>query len=354
MTTMNPVIAKDIKEILSRPLEWERFRNSTVLITGAAGMIPSYVVYLMVALNDQLGLGINVLALVRNEQKAREILAPVADRPEVHFLVQDVCQPLNYEGNIDYIFHGGSAARPSAHQSAPTDTIRANLMGTFNLLDAAVTKKCSQFVLFSSSEVYGTVPKDLVAIGESDYGYIDILNPRSCYSEGKRAAETIASTYAQQFGVECKMVRFGHIYGPGLALDDGRVQADFAAHVMRDEDIVMNSDGSAVRAYTYVSDAVAGMMYVVLNGADMAYNVADSNGVVSIRELAEAFVNARPEKGLTVTCKISEDCGRMYNPATFIALSDRKLKDLGWSARVVLNEGVSRMLSYYESQISSV
>lgn len=204
-------------------------------------------------------------------------------------------------------------------------------------------------MLFSSSEVYGTVSQDVSAIGETDYGYIDILNPRSCYSEGKRAAETIGASYAQQYGIDCKMVRFGHIYGPGLALDDGRVQADFASHIIRGEDIVMNSDGSSIRAYTYVSDAIAGMMYVVLNGKEMAYNVADSAGIVSIRELAETFVQARPHKGLTVTCKIADNSHQMYNPASFIALSDSKLKGLGWSAHVVLKEGVDRMLSYYEN-----
>ena len=99
--------------------------------------------------------------------------------------------------NIDYIFHGGSAARPADHKTSPTSTIRANLVGTFNLLDYAVKTGAEAFVLMSSSEVYGKQPETdgqtAAAITENDYGKVDTLDPRSCYSEGKRAPETIGA-----------------------------------------------------------------------------------------------------------------------------------------------------------------
>ena len=349
----NYIIDEDIAGIISEDLPWDKLAGSTILVAGASGMIPSYVLYTLLGLNDSQGLGIKVLALVRNEQKARLILGNLLEREDLTLIVQDVTMPLSIDGPVDYIFHGASAARPKEHKSAPVSTIRANLIGTFNLLDLAVSKSAKGFILMSSSEVYGKVHEDISAITEFDYGYLDCLNPRSCYSEGKRAAETICASYSAQHGIKCYIPRFAHIYGPGLGLDDGRVQADFAANVFHGEDIVMKSDGSSQRAYTYVSDAVSGVFYILLKGDDMAYNVADSDNIISIRQLAEAFIASRPEKGLHLVIDIPDNNAGLYNPASFIGLDNSKLKALGWTPHVNIYEGTSRMISHYEiSQVS--
>lgn len=343
-------IKKDVEEILQCDLPWQSLYGQTILITGAGGMIPAYIVYTLLKLNDEYNAGIHIVGLVRNKEKAEKTFDSLLSRKDFQLLVQDVCDPLHIEGPVDYIIHGGSAARPGAHKAAPTATIKANLMGTFNLLDLAVEKNSKGFVLMSSSEVYGAVDETLHTIQESQYGYIDILNPRSCYSEGKRAAETICASYQAQFGIPCKAARFAHIYGPGLALDDGRVQAEFAAKVIHNENIVMNSDGSSTRAYTYVSDAVCGLFYVLLKGTEIAYNVANSQSIVSIRQLAESFIAARPEKKLSLEINIPKESAGLYNPAKFIGLDGNKLEALGWQPKVALPEGVDRMLSSYEEQ----
>ena len=297
----NRIICEDVERIISEDLPWENLRGSTALITGASGMIPSYVLYTLLGLNDSMDMGIKVIALVRNEDSA-----------------------------------------------APTATIRANLVGTFNLLDLAVNSHAKAFVLMSSSEVYGQVPAGTKSISETDYGYLDCLNPRSCYSEGKRAAETICASFMAQYGIDCKTPRFAHIYGPGLGLNDGRVQADFAANVFRGEDIVMNSDGSSMRSYTYVGDAVSGIFYILLKGSETAYNVADSDNTISIRQLAEAFLASRPEKNLKLVMNIDQSKKASYNPAAFIGLDNSKLKALGWAPKVSVAEGTARMISNYE------
>ena len=353
----NQIIGEDVEHIISEDLPWDAFKGNTVLVTGANGMIPSYVVYTMLGLNDMRNMDIKVLALVRNESKARSIFGDLLERDDLKLVVHDVTAPFFnndrdcvIDGPIDYVFHGASPAKPQQHKSSPVDTLRANTYGTANLLELAVFKKAKDFVLFSSSEVYGTV-KGIESISETDYGYLDPLNPRSCYPEGKRAAETICASYQAQYGIMCCIPRFAHIYGPGMSANDGRVQADFAADVYRGEDIVMKSDGSSQRAYTYVSDAVSGMFYALLKGSAndaQAYNIADSDNVISIRQLAEAFVACRKEKGLKLVIDIPENTKGLYNPAGFIGLDNSKIKALGWSPRVGLAEGVSRMVGHLE------
>lgn len=344
----NYIIDEDIAGILSEDLPWDSFRNKTVLVTGASGMIPSYVVYTLLGLNDSKHMGIKVLALVRNEEKARGIFREILEREDICLIAQDVTTPVDIDGPVDYIIHGASSARPAEHKAAPTSTIRANLVGTFNLLDLAVKKKAAGFVLMSSSEVYGSVNDSIESIKESDYGYLDCLNPRSCYSEGKRAAETICASFKAEHGIDCRIVRFAHIYGPGLGLNDGRVQADFAANVFRGENIVMKSDGSSRRAYTYVADAVSGLFYALLKGTETAYNVADSDHVISIRQLAEAFIASSPEKSLQLVIDIPTEQAGLYNPAKFIGLDNSKVKALGWEPRTGVTEGARRMVRSLE------
>lgn len=350
--TAGPVVARDVEEIVARDLPWQQLAGSTVLVTGANGMLPSYAIYTLLALNDQRDAGITVLGLVRNETKARRVLAGVVDRPDFTLLVQDVTTPLRLDGPLDYVVHGASAARPALHASDPVGTMKANTLGTFGLLDLCVAKHSRGFVLMSSSEVYGRQPAGTELIKETSYGGLDILDPRACYSEGKRAAETICTLYRAQHGIDTTITRFGHVYGPGMALDDGRVQADFAANVVNGTDIVLNSDGSAVRTYTYVADAVAGMFYALLLGTEPAYNVADPQGLVSIRQLATLFTQVRPERGLRLIFTDEADA-RAYNTAKGLGLDSARLAALGWRPAIDLPTGLDRMVTALEAAARS-
>ena len=344
----HPVVAADVAEIVARDLAWDVLAGTTVLVTGAGGMLGSYTARTLLALNDRDDAGINVVGLVRDEAKARSRLADVLERPDFRLVVQDVSLPLSLDGPLDYVFHGASAARPAQHSTDPVGTMRANILGSVNLLEACVAKGSRGFVLMSSAEVYGRQPPGTELIDEDSYGGFDILNPRACYSEGKRAAETLCAVYQAQHGLTARVARFGHIYGPGLAVDDGRVQADFAANVVAGTDIVLNSAGTAVRTYTYVADAVAGMFYALLRGDETAYNIADPAGLVTIRELARLFTEVRPAKGLRVAFTHAAD-QRAYSPAVVQGLSSARLARLGWHADVDLPTGLDRMVTALES-----
>jgi nucleoside-diphosphate-sugar epimerase len=254
-------------------------------------------------------------------------------------------------GPLDYVIHGASAARPAQHSTDPVGTLKANVAGSLHLLDLCVAKRSTGFALMSSAEVYGTQALRSAAtpIDENSYGTVDPLHPRSCYSEGKRAAETAAAAYQAQYGLTTRCVRFGHVYGPGMRLDDGRVQADFAADVMAGTNIVLNSDGSSVRTYTYVADAIAGMYYTLLRGSETAYNVADPRGQISIRDLALLFTEARPAKQSRLTYAAAVDA-RLYSPIRGLALDSTRLQALGWRPLVDLPTGIDRWLTELEGQ----
>lgn len=348
MRTERPVITRDVAEITSRVLPWEQLSGTTVLVTGANGMLPSYVVHTLLALNDQRRTGITVYGLARNPDKARRVLGGVLDRPDFHLIVQDVAAPLTWSGPLDYVIHGASAARPLLHGTEPVATIRANLLGTAHLLDLVVARDSRAFAFMSSAEVYGTQPAGSGLISEDSYGGLDILHPRACYAEGKRAAEAMCAAYQAQHGITCRIARFGHIYGPGMALDDGRVQADFAANVVAGKDIVLNSDGSATRTYTYVADAVAGLFYILLRADQTAYNVADPRGLVSIRQLAELFTRVRPERGLKLRFTNQSDA-RSFSTMKGQGLDSTRLTGLGWQPLVDLPTGLNRMVTDLES-----
>lgn len=346
--TGSPVVDNDLREILATPAPWGDLANKTVLVSGAGGMIPAYAVYTLLALNDTIGAGITVLGLVRSVERARRTFGAVADRADFELIEGDVQEELPIDRPVDMVIHGASPARPALHAGSPVDTIKANVQGAFGLLELC-RRSGAHFVLMSSAEVYGQRADDGSLVGEDDYGSVDILNPRACYTEGKRAAETISVSYHAQYDVPITIARFGHIYGPGMALDDGRVQADFTADVIAGRDITLNSDGSARRTYTYLGDAIAGMFAAVLKGAPTAYNISDRDGFISIRQLAETFTAARPESGLRVRFREGVDVSR-YNPVKGQGLDDARLRALGWAPHVGLAAGVDRTIAWHEER----
>lgn len=351
-STPSTVIERDCQDIIAADLPWESLAGKTVLVTGAAGMIPAYAVYTLLALNDARGLGITVLGLVRDVDKARRQLAIDPDRADFRLIAGDVRERVEIDGKVDLVIHGASPARPALHAQSPVDTIRANVQGAFSLLDLCVAHGNAHFVLMSSAEVYGQQANDGALVSEDSYGAVDILNPRACYTEGKRAAETIAISYRAQYGVPVTIARFGHIYGPGMALDDGRVQADFTADIIAKRNITLNSDGSAVRTYTYLGDAILGMFYAILVGSDTAYNISDREGFISIRELAQAFTEARPEYGLEVRFREGVDVSR-FNAVKGLGLDDTRLRGLGWTPRVGLRVGLDRTIGWHEERTTT-
>lgn len=342
---MNRVLAEDVNAIIAEDISWEKLKDKTVLITGANGMIGSYMLYVLTQLNDTRDYHIQVLAMMRNVKKLPE---EVRNREDVTVIQHDVVNRLELEGKVDYVIHAASPASPLIMQNQPVETIAANTIGTFNTLELAKEKNAEGYMFISSREIYGQPSEDQEFFFEDTYGFVDQLNPRSCYSEGKKAAETMCVSYNYEYGLNTKIARLAHTYGPGMSIYDGRVQADFLKNVFHNEDIVLKSEGTSIRTYTYIGDAVAGLYRILLDSDEMVYNIGNEDGKVSIRELAEILVTIYPERGLKLVFDIPEGGTKGTAPYTLGILNSSKLRGIGWKPKYSIKEGFKRTLDYLE------
>ncbi len=345
---MNSVVLEDLSAIIRLPLEWERFRHKTVLVAGGSGFLPAYMVETLLFLNTIFNFGCRVICIVRNQSKAQKRFAEYSQRSDLTLIVADISQGVTIETRCDFVIHAASQASPKFYGIDPVGTMTANLLGTKILLDLARDWKSEGFLYFSSGEVYGQVPVDKIPTTETDYGYIDILNPRSCYAESKRAAETLLVSYFKQFNVPVVIVRPFHTYGPGMALDDGRVYADFIRDIIERRDISLHSDGKAVRAFCYLSDAVGGFFTVLLKGErGSAYNIGNPKAASSISDLAEILVGLFPDFKLKINWTNKAIGSYLPSPISINSPNIDRAVGLGWRPIYSLEEGFKRTIRYF-------
>ncbi len=339
------VLQNDIEEIADNGFIAEQLDGKTVLVTGATGLIGSQVVKALACCNRKKDLNIRILAYVRSREKAERVFGKLLERGDVVIAAGDVNQSIELEEDVDYIVHGASPTSSKYFVSNPVETIMTAICGTNHILEFAKKKQVKGMVYLSSLEVYGTPDGSLTYITEKDYGYIDPLNIRSSYSEGKRMVECLCASYAKEYQVPVRIARLSQTFGAGVEYNDGRVFAEFARCAIEKRDIVLHTAGNTVRSYCYTKDAVSALLYILLKGADgEAYNVTNMQTAVSIREMAELVCEIFPESGIQVVVDIPEDIEKFgYNPEMIIRLDSSKLENLGWKATVGLKDMYIKM-----------
>lgn len=318
---------RDLDIITNSAVNWRMYLNSTVLVTGATGRLGRYILEALADIDLKYNLNMRIMGLARSEKKAREVFDNLLDLPNVKFLYQDVNTLIEYEGKIDFIFHTAGPAAPKDYDT-PVDTMWAHVNGTHNVMECAREHQIKRVFYVSTVEIYGAWESD-EKIKETDMGVMQHLNARACYPEAKRLCETMLATYKKQYGISFCGVRLCHTLGPGVALDDGRGFAEFMDCVLNNEDIVLHSDGGAMRTYTYVADAVNAMFLIMDKGKDMLYNVANLDNLISIRDLAEMMVKLLPDRSCKV--RFSEEAAKLqYLPFKLAIMDVTEVKELGW------------------------
>lgn len=332
---------KQVEDVIRQnDLPWESLKNKSVMITGAAGMLGSALVDVLILLNEEMNVPVTIYALGRTESKLLARFEGYTDKPYFHILTLDISKEMEMEEEVDYIVHAASNADPVHFAKYPVDTLLANVVGVNNVLDLARRKNATKVVYVSSGEMYGQ-PDDSLTKGfyEGYCGYVDYSNPRSCYPSGKRASEVLCQSYLSQYGTDVAIVRPCHCYGPTMTTTDSRAMSQFIRLALNGEDIVLKSDGSLVRTHCYVTDAAAAMFYVMLkSGAGEAYNIADNDSDASIREVATIISK---EKGKEVIFDLPDDVEkRGFSKVTRAVLDGDKLVALGWKPQIHLEEGI--------------
>lgn len=314
----------DILSVATLNLPWEKLSGSNILITGATGLIGSCLVEVLMSRPDK---DYHVYASGRNEERARKRFKEFAENPAFHFFKYDVLEQL--EGNIkfQYIIHAASNASPNFFAAKPVEVIKSNIIGVSNLMDYGLKHELKRFLFVSSGEVYGE--GDGRVFTEEYSGYVNPISPRSCYPSSKRATETLCIAYGHQYGIDVRIARPCHVYGPNFTESDNRVYAQFIRNILAGEDIVMKSTGAQYRSWCYVVDCVSALLYILLRGENgQAYNIADDTSKISIKELAEMIAEIGGRKVVIELPTEVEKSG--YNVVKRSIYDISKLKSLGW------------------------
>ena len=311
--------------------------NSSFLITGATGLIGSTLVRCLLSLDR----GINIVCPVRNIDKARCIYDEDFDK--ISFVE---CNLLDYLNNIndhfDYLIHCASPTDGKYMNEHPVETYELTIESTKALLNYSKGRSIKSLVYLSSLEYYGQILDDIL-ITEDVVGYIDPTSPRSSYPLGKRAAEYLCVSYYKEYGVPVKIARLTQTFGAGVSKDDNRVFAQFARSIINGEDIVLHTTGESSKPYCYTTDCVSAILYILLKGDNgEAYNVANQDTYISIREMAEFLKdNFNPE--VNVRMALQQNMG--YAPITKLRLSSEKLMKLGWRSQYNLKSMFERLIN---------
>ncbi|MBH24539.1 MAG: UDP-glucuronate decarboxylase [Myxococcales bacterium] len=342
------IIEADRRE-MARALEGlaAELAGSTVLVTGARGMLPAYVLHAIAGLNAGALAAdpCTVVALAR-----RAPTGAWAELEHVRWVQQDVRAPLPEGLRFDWAIHAASKAAPRAYLADPVGTLMANGLGLHHVLERARACDARGALFMSSGEVYGSPPSEACPTPEGYLGVTDPRHPRGCYVEGKRFGEALAVAYGRQHGVPVKAVRPFQVFGPGLALDDGRAFADFLGAAARGESIVLRSAGRAMRSYCYIADATVAFLKVLVEGrAGEVYNVGSSSPEVTIRELAERVARLGG-RGSEVVFAASPSEDGAGSPARTCPDVSKLDEELGWRPTTALEDGLRRTLAWLQEE----
>lgn len=337
---MNTIQEQDIKSFASDFALANELAGATFLITGATGLIGSTLIHCLLALEKS----VKVIAPVRNAAKCNTLFSQ--DEMSAIIIVECNLESVDYSslGSVDYIIHCAAPTSSKFFVEHAIETFEIIYNGTERLLKYAKENAVKGFVYLSSLEVYGTMTDDAVPVPESCQFYLDPLSVRSSYPMAKRATEHLCHLYAKQHGVPVKIARLTQTTGAGIAKDDNRVIAQFARLASQGQDIILHTTGEAARPYCYTTDAISGILYILLKGKDgEAYNVSNDETYISARGMAE-YLRDNFNPKISVRVELNDNMG--YAPATKLKLTSAKLVDLGWMPKYGLKEIFQRLIAY--------
>ena len=307
-----------------------------MLLTGSAGFLGSHIA------NRLITEGHSVIGLDDLSTGSLRNLDSLLQHERFTFVEHDVRIP--YHANVDAILNFACPASPIHYQADPVRTIETNFLGIINLLHLARTTG-ALILQASTSEVYGDPAESPQR--EEYWGNVNPIGIRSCYDEGKRAAETLCFDYKRQYGVDARVIRIFNTYGPNMAEGDGRVVSNFIVQALKNEPITIYGEGTQSRSFCYVDDLVDGIYkFLTLDkSVDTPINLGNPNEFTML-ELAELVIASTGSKSKLVRMPLPLDDPRQRRPDISKANSI-----LGWQPRIELTEGIKRTSEYFSNII---
>lgn len=328
---------EDLNKVTENIPALESLKGSSILITGASGLICSAAADILLLLNKEKSFGMTLYLAGRKREPLLERFSIFEEGRDYNFFEYDATKTVKTAVFADYIIHGAGNADPAKISGEPVETMLANILGLSSLISSVDKSRLKRLLYISSSEIYG-VNETREPYVEEQLGYVDILSPRSSYPSSKRAAETLCIAYSEEYKVDTVIVRPGHIYGPTIKQSDSRASALFSLKAAKGENIVMKSKGEQLRSYCHVLDCASAIISVLIKGENKnAYNISAPQAVVTIREMAEAFAEAG---NVEIIFDVPTETERKsYNVMPCSALNAQKLLSLGWKAEFDMKKG---------------
>lgn len=307
-----------------------------ILVTGGAGFIGSHLCRRLVEQGDEVICADNLFT------GRKQNIAELMDCRNFEFLRHDITRELYIE--VDQIYNLACPASPVHYQYNPIKTIKTSIMGAMNMLGLA-KRVHARILQASTSEVYGN--PQVHPQPEGYWGSVNPIGIRSCYDEGKRAAETLFFDYHRQHQVDIKVIRIFNTYGPHMDMNDGRVVSNFIVQALKGEDITIYGDGSQTRSFCYVDDLVEGMYRMMNSREGLTGPVNLGNpGEFTMLELAGKVMELTRSRSKLVHRPLPQDDPTQRKPVIELAR-----KELGWEPQVMLEEGLKKTIAYFEKQL---
>lgn len=340
----------DVAYVAELPVWEDKLDNRTIVLSGATGLIGSFLIDTIMYRNRNMDTNTRIYALGRNEQRAKERFAYCYESNLFRFISHDINNPLEIADveKVDYVLHLASNTHPWAYANDPIGTITTNIIGTNNMLQFACEHEVKRFLFSSSNEIYGENRGDQEKFDEKYLGYIDCNTMRAGYPESKRCGEALCQAYIRQKNMDIVIARLTRSYGPTILNTDTKALSQFINNALDGKDIVLKSAGTQYYSYTYVSDAVSGLLTVLFKGeCGEAYNVSDEASDVMLKDLAAMIADQTGKSVIFELPNETEKAG--FSKATKARLDNSKLSALGWEATYDIRSGIGQTLSILKS-----